>query len=113
MTTAQAEGLLNQHRADFLTAAQHEIRTPVTSIVGGLKLLRNRADQLRPEDREELINVALRATDRLERFAEGLADLDGGRERTSDGDKLGLLGAHYTNGEEISLDDPSRGNRGD
>lgn len=64
---------LSQRQTQFATMAAHELRTPLTALRGSLTTL-HRADGAVPaEVRDELLRMALRQTDRLERIC---ADLD-------------------------------------
>ena len=66
-----------EHRASELRDAfngiiSHELRTPITSIYGGAKLLARRDRQLEPATRQELIDDLEADADRLYRLVEDL-----------------------------------------
>ncbi len=69
----------NQHKGDrlkdeFLAMVTHEFRTPLTSIVGYLKLLRGSSGALNQEQ-EELASASLRNSERLVTLVNNLLDL--------------------------------------
>jgi two-component system phosphate regulon sensor histidine kinase PhoR len=58
---------------DFVSAVSHELRTPVTSIRLLLESLRN--DRLAPDDREQVLSLLARETDRLEQLVGRVLEL--------------------------------------
>ena len=66
---------LDQLRANFVAVASHELRTPAASVYGALATAVERRDELAPELREELLQVAYEQGDRLVRLLEQLLDL--------------------------------------
>jgi len=58
---------------NFIALAAHELRTPVTTISGSALTLRERADQLSPEQRNALENVLAQESERLRRLIEQLS----------------------------------------
>ena len=59
-------------RDRFLGILSHELRTPVTAIYGGTRLLLKKSSQLDPESRAELLESVATEADRLERIIENL-----------------------------------------
>jgi signal transduction histidine kinase len=66
---------LNQLKLNFVAVASHELRTPATSVYGITATLRERADSLPPEAREELEETLWEQASRLRRLIEQLLDL--------------------------------------
>ena len=66
---------LDQLKANFVAVASHELRTPAASVYGSLATIVGRRDQLSPELREQLLQVAYEQADRLCRLLEQLLDL--------------------------------------
>ena len=66
---------LDQLKANFVAVASHELRTPAASVYGSLATIVGRRDQLSPEMREQLLQVAYEQADRLCRLLEQLLDL--------------------------------------
>lgn len=67
---------LEEMKTSFLTAASHEVRTPLVSIKGYADLLRKRARDLGPEETEEFAERLALNTERLDRVIRGLLDTD-------------------------------------
>jgi len=59
-------------KADLLATVTHELRIPLTTILGALKLLESRNRKLTSEQRLEFITMGLRQGDRLQRMIEQL-----------------------------------------
>ena len=66
---------VDELRANFVAFASHELRTPATSVIGVLTTLHGRGDQLREEERRQLIEVGHEQGTRLGRLLEQLLDL--------------------------------------
>jgi PAS domain S-box-containing protein len=67
---------LERMQSEFVSIASHEMRTPLTSIHGVLKLLAaNRLGELTPKGRE-MTQIALRNTDRTIRLINDVLDLE-------------------------------------
>jgi signal transduction histidine kinase len=64
---------LARRQTQFATMAAHELRTPLTALRGSLTTLRRGDGAVPAELREELVRMALRQSERLERIC---ADLD-------------------------------------
>jgi signal transduction histidine kinase len=54
---ATAAYALERARTDFVATASHELRTPLTAVYGGATTLLARGDELRPAQRESLLNL--------------------------------------------------------
>jgi len=66
---------LDQLKTNFVAVASHELRTPAASVYGALATVVERADQLAPETREELLRVAYEQGQRLCLLLDQLLDL--------------------------------------
>src|SRR5205807_4298242 len=62
---------LDAMKSDFIAIASHELRTPLTAMQGSIKTLSARS-QLTPEERDTLLDMLNRQTDRLARLVEDL-----------------------------------------
>jgi signal transduction histidine kinase len=62
----------NQSKDEFLGVISHELRTPVTTIYGGLRLLEGRFEQISSEDALDLIGSMAEEGARLVRLIENL-----------------------------------------
>ena len=67
--------MLDQLKANFIAVASHELRTPAASVYGALATAVERRDELDPELREELLQVAYQQGERLCNLLEQLLDL--------------------------------------
>jgi len=67
--------MLDQLKANFVAVASHELRTPAASVYGALATAVERRDELDPELREELLQVAYEQGERLCGLLEQLLDL--------------------------------------
>lgn len=77
-------------KSEFISTVSHELRTPLTSIRGSLGLLSGGALGAMPEKMADLIGIAYRNTDRLQRLINDILDVE-----KLDSGKLSLeLGAH-------------------
>jgi signal transduction histidine kinase len=59
-------------KADLLATVTHELRSPLTTILGALQLLESRNRRLTPEQRLDFITMGLRQGERLQRMIEQL-----------------------------------------
>lgn len=66
---------LEELRAGLLAAVSHDFRTPLTSIVGFGRLLRDQWDRFGDGDRAEMMDRLLRAADQLERRVADFLDI--------------------------------------
>lgn len=62
-------------RAALLSSVSHDLRTPLSSIIGNTALLRDRFDQLDMPERQELLEGTLDEATRLDRFVQNLLDM--------------------------------------
>ena len=68
----QALRVSNAVKDEFLGLISHEMRTPVTTILGNAKLLRDRADRLAEEDRRMMVDDIGNEAERLTSIVENL-----------------------------------------
>jgi signal transduction histidine kinase len=59
-------------KADLLATVTHELRSPLTTILGALQLLRMREGRLDPRQRQEFVDMGMRQGERLQRMIEQL-----------------------------------------
>jgi two-component system, OmpR family, sensor kinase len=81
-------------KADLIATVSHELRSPLTTIVGVFGILRVRRDRLSPTERDELVLMGIHQSERLHRMieqlllaarfeqAEGVASLEAARVET-------------------------------
>lgn len=96
LVTAQHDRELADLKADFLTAASHEMRTPLTSVIGYSSLLKTKLDQLSSDQVSEFSGSIAENAAKLEAIVSRLVDVD--REKDAgepDLKRIGLLAAHY------------------
>jgi two-component system, OmpR family, sensor histidine kinase KdpD len=62
-------------RSALLTSIAHDLRTPVTAVLGALSGLRGDYERFDPDTRNELLDIAQQETERLERFVGGILDM--------------------------------------
>jgi PAS domain S-box-containing protein len=73
---AQAElQLANEAKDEFLGMLSHELRSPITVIYGGARMLKSRADRMDAESRESIIADIEQESERLYRVVEDLLAL--------------------------------------
>ena len=65
-----------QMKDEFVSVASHELRTPLTSIHGSLKLLATGRLGALNQQGQELVNIAIKNTDRLTRLINDVLDLE-------------------------------------
>jgi signal transduction histidine kinase len=73
---------LGRRQTQFATMAAHELRTPLTALRGSLTTLRRSDGEVPAEVRDELLRMALRQTDRLQRICEDLDVIVGSTDGT-------------------------------
>jgi PAS domain S-box-containing protein len=78
---AQIVDMSERHRLDvikdeFISVVSHELRTPLTSIRGSLGILDTGILSDEPETAQQMLNLALRSTDRLVRLVNDILDLE-------------------------------------
>jgi len=59
-------------KADLISTVSHELRSPLTTIVGVFGILRVRRHRLTPDERDELVLMGIRQSERLHRMIEQL-----------------------------------------
>jgi two-component system, OmpR family, sensor histidine kinase KdpD len=64
-----------QLRSALLTSIAHDLKTPVTAVLGALSGLRGDYERFDPDTRNDLLDIAEGETERLERFVGGLLDM--------------------------------------
>ena len=69
--TAETERL----RAALLTSLSHDLRTPLSAILGAASALRDLADKLSAEERADLLSTIIDESERLNRFIANLLDM--------------------------------------
>jgi PAS domain S-box-containing protein len=67
---------IDRLKSEFVSTVSHELRTPLTSIRGALGLLAAGLGGELPESAEELVDVALRNSERLMRLVNDILDLE-------------------------------------
>ncbi len=63
---------LDRLKTDFIATITHELKTPLTSLMGYAQILRKRATDLDPEQREEFFNIMARQGEKILRLIEEL-----------------------------------------
>ena len=61
-------------RAAFVAQVAHDVRTPLAAVIGSVQTLRQRGEQLSPEQRDALLAVIASETERVARFVDELFD---------------------------------------
>jgi signal transduction histidine kinase len=92
-------------KADLISTVSHELRSPLTTIVGVFGILRVRRDRLSPAERDQLVLMGIRQSERLHRMieqlllaarfeqAEGVASLEAARVELDASDLVRQAGA--------------------
>jgi signal transduction histidine kinase len=92
-------------KADLIATVSHELRSPLTTIVGVFGILRVRRDRLSPTERDQLVLMGIRQSERLHRMieqlllaarfeqAEGVASLEAARVELDASDLVRQAGA--------------------
>ncbi|HJR19086.1 MAG TPA: ATP-binding protein [Actinomycetota bacterium] len=63
---------LDRLKTDFVATITHELKTPLTSLLGYAQILRKRAVELKPEQRDEFFEIMARQGERILRLIEEL-----------------------------------------
>ncbi|MFY9587686.1 MAG: ATP-binding protein [Actinomycetota bacterium] len=63
---------LDRLKTDFIATTTHELKTPLTSLMGYAQILRKRSADLAPEQREEFFNIMARQGEKILRLIEEL-----------------------------------------
>lgn len=74
-------------KSQFLSMVSHELKTPLTSIIGSVSLIR-RADELDPRERDELLEAVDRQARRLSEMVEQLLTAGSGRNEPLDAEAV-------------------------
>lgn len=72
---AQMTAKTEQLRNALLTSVSHDLRTPLTTIIGALSTLKTMGESFSPSIREELLATARSEAERLNRFIGNLLDI--------------------------------------
>ncbi|HEX9695751.1 MAG TPA: ATP-binding protein [Actinomycetota bacterium] len=107
----------DQMKTTFISAVSHEVRTPLTAVLGFAKTLMIRRESLGPDEQAEIIHRIVASGERLERilvdlldlnaFSNGIAQLHRGPTRLTD--VVGrVLDEIETQGRPIIVDVPAR-----
>lgn len=62
-------------RREMVASVSHDLRTPLTALIGLLETVRLKHDQLSPQEQQQFINRALLNAQHLQRLTEALAEL--------------------------------------
>lgn len=65
---------LDQMKSDFVNTVSHELKTPLTAILGGLEVVQLDSDKI-PEDMREMIDIVNRGAERLRNLVSDLLDV--------------------------------------
>jgi two-component system sensor histidine kinase KdpD len=71
----EAMGQTEKLRAALLSSVSHDLRTPLTAILGAATSLRRDGDRLAPDDRRELLDAIEDEARRLDRFVNNLLEM--------------------------------------
>ncbi len=65
----------DQTKSDFVSMLAHELKGPMTTVMGFTQVLHDQFDKLTDEKREHILNLVMRETSRLSRLVSDLLDL--------------------------------------
>jgi two-component system sensor histidine kinase KdpD len=72
---AAVRATTEEMRSSLLSAVSHDLRTPLAAITGAATTLRDRAAEVDPAQRAELLDMICEEADRLERLVRNLLDM--------------------------------------
>lgn len=74
--TAAALEDIDRWRTTFLQAVAHDLRAPLSAVIGSLATLRDPGDRLPPDQRDEMLVHALSGAQRIRRILDDLLDME-------------------------------------
>ncbi len=75
LESARVKGEVEQLRSALLSSVSHDLRSPLSAMIGAADSLRALYQQLDSHDREELIDTILSESRRLDRYIQNLLDM--------------------------------------
>lgn len=75
LESARVKGEVEQLRSALLSSVSHDLRSPLSAMMGAADSLRVLDAQLTPEDRHDLIDTILQESRRLDRYIQNLLDM--------------------------------------
>jgi K+-sensing histidine kinase KdpD len=75
MTISSEKNIRENLYRNILTMVSHDLKTPLSCIIGSLEITRRSKDQLTPEKKEILLNTALHEAYRLNGFITNILDM--------------------------------------
>lgn len=75
LAAARLDTETEQLRSALLSSVSHDLRTPLSSIIGSTSTLRDLSDSLTEDDREALLDTVLDEARRLDRYIQNLLDM--------------------------------------
>lgn len=85
---------LERMKDEFVSTVSHELRTPLTSLRASLGLVSSGTLDLRPEKRQQMLDMALTSCDRLVRLVNDIVDFESAEHGTLELHKQTLQAAH-------------------
>lgn len=101
----------NRRRADYVEGITHDLRTPITAVLGFAKTLRRNGERMNPDDREEALATIERQALRVSRMLDDMMD----SARASAGelrpDQTGDVALHHVVSEALLIATPEQRSR--